>query len=125
MRPYVDAEWGWNDAWQREYFDRKFDPAAYLIIVVDNRDAGVLVVERDEDAIYLGLIEVAPPFQNRGIGSEILRDLQSEAQATRRTLSLHVLRCNQRATNLYRRHGFRITDEETHRVKMQWDPPAV
>ncbi len=125
MRPYVDEEWGWNDAWQREYFDRKFDHAAYLIIRVSDSDTGVVVIERDEETIYLGLIEVAPPFQSKGIGSEILRGLQSEAQETGRTVSLHVLRSNQRATDLYHRHGFRTMDEEAHRVKMQWKLPAI
>lgn len=122
MRHYVEAEWGWNDDWQREYFDRKFDPDAYSIIQVEGQDAGVLVVERDGDAIYLSLIEIAPPYQGKGIGSAILRDLQSEAQESKRTLTLHVLHTNRRAANLYKRHGFHVTDEEDHRVKMQWNP---
>lgn len=123
MQPYVDAEWGWNDDWQREYFDRKYDPAVYRIIQVEAQDAGVLVVERDTTSIYLGLIEVAPQFQGQGIGSAIVRALQAEAQATCCPLTLHVLRTNPRAAALYRRLGFKVVEEETHRIRMQWNPP--
>lgn len=66
MQAYVEATWGWNEEWQREYFDRKWDPCRRQIIQVNGRDAGVLVVDNRQGEHYLGLIELLPEFQGAG-----------------------------------------------------------
>lgn len=122
MRPAIEATWGWNDAWQEEYFRRKFDPSTRQIIQVGGQDAGVLVIEDRIGELYLGLIELAPEFQARGIGTDIVRKLQERATATRRPLTLHVLKANPAACRLYARLGFQVTEEEGYRYKMTWLP---
>lgn len=119
MREYIDAEWGWNDAWQREYFDRKFNPEAYQILQIEGKEAGVLVVERTDDEIYLGLIEISPPYQGRGIGTEIVCRLIDEARQQHKTLALHVLRTNSRAIEFYKQLGFVVETVEWYRLKMK------
>jgi ribosomal protein S18 acetylase RimI-like enzyme len=50
-------------------------------------------------------IALAPPFRRRGIGTALLDALIAEAQASGRTLSIHV-ETNNPARRLYERLGF-------------------
>jgi ribosomal protein S18 acetylase RimI-like enzyme len=118
MGQYIESIWGWHDDWQEEYFHRKFEPQRRRIIQVDGRDAGVLVVEWREDEIYLGLIELLPEFQGRGIGAAIVTDLLAKAQARGLPLALHVLKTNHPARRLYERLGLRVVGEEAYRYRM-------
>ena len=118
MQAYVEATWGWNEEWQREYFDQKWDPCRRQIIQVNGRDAGVLVVENRQGEHYLGLIELLPEFQGRGIGTAVLTDFLLEAQVLGLPATLHVLKTNGRARQLYERFGFAIVAEEEIRYKM-------
>lgn len=122
MRDYIEPIWGWHEEWQQEYFRRKFEPRRRRIIQVDGRDAGVLVVEWREDEIYLGLIELLPEFQGRGIGSAIVADLLAKARARQLPLALHVLKTNQPARRLYERLGFTVEAEEAVRYRMVCPP---
>jgi ribosomal protein S18 acetylase RimI-like enzyme len=81
-----------------------FDLDRVRVIVVDGVDAGRLDVEERDDEVFLGLIELAPEYQGRGIGSRLIRELIDGADGKRVTLS--VLGVNDRAYQLYRRLGF-------------------
>jgi ribosomal protein S18 acetylase RimI-like enzyme len=72
--------------------------------VVDGVEAGRLDVEERDDEILLALIELAPEYQGRGIGTRLIRELVNRADGKRVTLS--VLGVNDRAYQLYRRLGF-------------------
>lgn len=122
MRVYVEPIWGWHEDWQEEYFRKKFDTKDRQIIVIDGRDAGVLVVEELPDEIHISLIEILPEFQGRGTGTMILNRLTREATSRQTLLSLHVLRTNQPAKRLYERLGFRIIEEEMYRLRMVFEP---
>lgn len=122
MRDYVDATWGWNDEWQRDYFDKKFDPDKSQIIRVFDQYAGVLVTEDRPEELYLALIEVAPTYQRQGIGTTIVADLQAQAAADHKSLSLHVLKANVDARRLYERLGFAVASTEEHKLRMVWEP---
>lgn len=131
MREYVEATWGWNEEWQRDYFVKKYDPAARQVIQVHGRDAGVLVVEDRPDELYLALIEIAPEYQRRGLGRQIIANLLDRAATAHKTLSLHVLKSNVNARRLYERLGFVVVSDEEHKVGMacapegQLDAPEV
>lgn len=118
MRTYIEPIWGWHEDWQLEYFRKKFEPTQRQIIVVNGRDAGVLVVENRPDEIYIGLIELMPDIQGQGIGTALLGRIKSEARDKNVPVGLHVLRTNGAARRLYERFGFRVVDEEAHRVHM-------
>lgn len=106
MRPYVEAVWGWDEAVQRAFHERGFDPDHMQVITVDGRDAGVLAVDYRPTEIYLSRIEVHPDYQGQGIGSELIRALLAEAAGRDQPLVLDVLVVNPRAHALYRRLGF-------------------
>ena len=118
MREYVEATWGWQEEWQQEYFTRKFDPHNRQIIRIDGQDAGVIAVEPRIEDLYIALIEILPPFQRRGVGTAIVRQLINTAFSDGLPVSLHVLKTNNPARQLYERLGFVVVQDEGIRYKM-------
>ena len=107
MGAYVAEVWGWDDEVQAGYHRRAFEPGRFQVITVDGADAGMLVVQRRPDEIYLGRIELDPPYQGRGVGGRLIGGLLREAAAAGLPLTLDVLVVNSRARALYQRLGFR------------------
>ena len=114
MRGVVEAIWGWDEAEQRNYHRRGFDPASTRIITLDGHDAGVLIVHDRPGEIYLARIELHPDHQGRGIGTHLIRQLLAEAPVV-----LEVRTVNQRAHALYQRLGFREISRENGKIRMR------
>ncbi len=106
MGDYVAAIWGWDDAVQREFFDRAWDLANTQIVTVADRDVGILKLERRPEAVYIALVEIHPDHQGSGIGSAIVRQVIADADRRGRPVELDVLNVNTRAQALYRQLGF-------------------
>jgi ribosomal protein S18 acetylase RimI-like enzyme len=121
MRNYVDKTWGWDEKWQRERFDEKFDPALLQIIEYDSRPIGYISVQRPGTEIFLAAIEIAPAFQNRGVGTQLISNLLNEADQSRLPLRLSVLKVNP-ARRLYERLGFQCIAETTTHFVMKREP---
>ena len=110
----------WDDAWQMDRFRSKFEPAKIQIIMLQGQAVGEVTVEWNEDPVFLALILLAPEAQGRGIGSAIIRDIQSQCRTLGRAVTLQVFRINGDAQRLYERLGFEVVgNNETH-TKMQW-----
>lgn len=124
IRDYVEPIWGWHEGWQAEYFRQKFDPRQRRVIVIEGRDAGVLVVEERENELYLALIEILPAAQGRGVGTAILIDLMAQARREGKPVTLDVLETNRPAQQLYERLGFQVVGQGEHRRRMAWPPVA-
>jgi ribosomal protein S18 acetylase RimI-like enzyme len=115
MREYVDALWGWDEAWQRAHFLEHLNPERSQIVVVDGVDIGVLTLEERQDEVILGQIYILPAYQNRGIGTRLIRSVVSDAFARQLPVALRVLKSNPAARRLYQRLGFVDSGEtETH-----------
>ncbi|MFC7330994.1 GNAT family N-acetyltransferase [Marinactinospora rubrisoli] len=122
MGDYVAAVWGWDETAQRAYHRGKYRPHHWKIITVDGTDAGVLVVDHHATEDYLGLIELHPRYQGRGIGARILRSLLDAAARRGHDLVLDVLDVNPRARAFYLRHGFHEEGrhgENGHKIRMR------
>jgi ribosomal protein S18 acetylase RimI-like enzyme len=114
MREYVDQTWSWDEDWQRSYFEMRFDPAKNKIIVLDNRDIGVIATEKSEDEIVLSSLYILPEYQGRGIGTRLIKELLARAFRDGLAVGLRVLKVNP-ARRLYERLGFVVVEEaETH-----------
>ncbi len=125
MKEYIEATWGWEESWQREYFQAKWEPAKRNIIQIEGEDAGVLVIENREGEHYLGLIEILPEFQGRGVGTAVIQDFLAAAQTQNLPATLHVLKSNDPARKLYERLGFTLVAEEKHKYLMKWQSGRV
>ncbi len=106
---------------QEATFRKLWKPTQVCVIQADGTDVGWLqtVVSKDEE--FLGQIFVDAPFQNRGIGTEVLRRIIDEASRLKLPIRLAVVKFN-RSRSLYQRLGFRVTHEDERKVYMIRDP---
>ncbi len=115
MREYVEKTWGWDEAWQRDYFLHHLNPDMLQIIVLNHKDVGsISVMNRDQD-LFLSSIEILPEYQNKGIGTHLIKKVIADARSENKPVSLQVLKSNKRAQALYERLGLEKCGEtETH-----------
>ncbi len=121
IRPSVEATWGWDEAWQLQYFKERYAPTRGQIVENAGEPIGYLVVERREASLFLALLEIAPAFQNQGIGTRLIADLVEEGRSLGLPVELHVLKANRSAQRLYERLGFVITEDREERFVMRCD----
>lgn len=125
MKPYVEQTWGWDDQWQKQQFERSFDPQQLQVIQVGEAPVGYLSVWREVDHVFLAAIEIAPDHQNRDIGTTLIQKVIGEAEREGLSVRLRVLKVNP-ARALYERLGFRQTEEtETHYIMVREAKNAV
>jgi GNAT superfamily N-acetyltransferase len=110
-RGYIEELWGWDEKVIGEYNDRNWRDKRPRIILYDDRPIGTIYVKEDEESIEIEQFVLASEYQNRGIGTHILRDITARADRTGRTIKLNYLRMNPVAS-LYRRTGFRVVAED-------------
>jgi ribosomal protein S18 acetylase RimI-like enzyme len=91
------------------------------VVLVEEKPAGRLIVERRDHEIRCIDLGLLPAYRNRGIGTLIIRDLQTEAGAANKSLRLQVIRFN-RAVNLLERLGFTRASETGTHFQMEWTP---
>jgi ribosomal protein S18 acetylase RimI-like enzyme len=116
----VVAQFGaWDEGFQIAHFEEKWNPAKYEVVTCGDEIIGVLAVEHHADHVFLSEIQIDPAHQNRGFGSEILRDLISASKRSHLPIRLRVLKLN-RARQLYERLGFRQTGETERHFCMEW-----
>lgn len=125
MRESVESVYGpWVDADQRRMFAaRRADEVPHLISA-DGDPVGTVRLRAAEDgSVEIALLEVHPAAQGRGIGTEVIADIQRRARAAKRPVTLRVMKEN-RAQSLYRRMGFRVTGATETHLLMEWHPEA-
>lgn len=104
---------------QHAHYQEVFAGAAFDIVLVDGLPAGRLYVGRKDEEIRIVDIALLPNYCNRGIGTTLLRELQSEAAAVGKPLRIHVERFNP-ALRLYQRLGFRHVVDRGVYLFMEW-----
>ncbi len=108
----------WDENAQRQRFDSKLERAAFRIVELAGRPVGAVWSSEHDDHIVLHELLVLPEFQNRGIGSQVLRWELARAEVVRKPVRLHTLLLN-RAQEFYRRHGFVETGRSDLYVEME------
>lgn len=127
----AQVEWGagqkelfvrWQFDLQRREYDGRFPEAEYSVIMVDGRPAGRIWVGRDATQIRLLDIALLPEFQNRGVGTLLLRRLIDEARREGLPLRHMVFVLNNEAHRFYERLGFIIIEDFDAYKHMEWRP---
>lgn len=111
----VEKQFGkWDEEWQRQCFEEKWQCANYQIIEKEGTRIGTMRVTHQDDHAFLNEIQLLPDFQGRGIGSKLIRRELERAHKHNIPLRLRVLKEN-RARSLYERLGFVVYGEtDTH-----------
>lgn len=121
---------GWSEEQKTAFCRMQFDAqtadykanypeASFQIIERDGSSAGRLCVMRGEKEIRIIDIALLPEYRAAGIGTKLLQELQEEARAAHRTLSIHVERFNP-ALRLYQRLGFKQVEDKGIYLLMEW-----
>ena len=118
MKVYVVETWGeWKEEWQLERFREGYAPSLLRVIQWEGQDVGVLQIQERAEEIFLVNLQVLPGFQNRGIGTRVIRELVEQSARQGKPVALQVLKVNLAARALYQRLGFGITGENaTHYI---------
>lgn len=111
LKIYVEKTWGWDEDFQRNSFKENFNVENGQIVVVEGEDAGYFWTIEKENEILLASIRLLPEFQNKKIGTGLIKQL---IENSRKPIRLQVLKVNP-AQYLYKKLGFVIAGEtETH-----------
>lgn len=106
---------------QRHHYRTHFHDAQFSVIEVDGAPAGRLYLwrgTRDHNIVDISLL---PEMSGKGIGGRLLDEIQAEAGALGRGVSIHVEMFNP-ARRLYDRKGFKEVGEAGPYWKMEWFP---
>ena len=110
----------WQLDLQRREYEVRFPDAAYDIILVDEQAAGRIWVGADDEQIRLLDIALLPQFQNRGVGTELVRRLIKESAKQGKVLRHMVFVLNNNADRFYVRLGFKQIEEFGAYKHMEW-----
>jgi ribosomal protein S18 acetylase RimI-like enzyme len=121
---------GWSDEEKAVFCRRQFDaqsahyrenyPGASLqIIERDGVSIGRLYVAHWEREIRIMDVALLPENRGAGIGTKLLLELQEEARAAGKSLTIHVERFNP-ALRLYERLGFKQIEDKGVYLLMEW-----
>jgi ribosomal protein S18 acetylase RimI-like enzyme len=114
-RAFTNMQFAAQDADYRQHYPT----AQYSIIEVQGVPAGRLYVDRCQKEIRIIDIALLPEHRCGGIGTKLLRELQDEARAAGKTLTIHVEKFNP-ALNLYRRLGFQQIEDKGVYLFLEW-----
>jgi len=110
----------WQSDLQRREYEERFPDADYRVIVVDQEPAGRIWVGTDDQQIRLLDIALLPQFQNRGVGTVLLKSLMAEAETAGKALRHMVFVLNNNADRFYERLGFKKIEDFGAYKHMEW-----
>jgi ribosomal protein S18 acetylase RimI-like enzyme len=110
----------WQLDLQRREYEARFPDAAYDIILVDEQPAGRIWVGTDDEQVRLLDIALLPQFQNRGVGTELVRRLIKESAKQGKVLRHMVFVLNNNAERFYERLGFKLIEDFGAYKHMEW-----
>ena len=104
---YISQIWGWDEDVQRDFHTRAWQRRKPEIIIYDGKPIGTIAVVENEDDTEIGQFFILPEYQNKGIGSYLLKSILDKADRVGRVTTLRFLK-NNPVKSLYVRHGFEI-----------------
>jgi GNAT superfamily N-acetyltransferase len=117
LGPYIAQTYGtWQEDEQRTRFFEGLKPETHQIVEHAGQPVGLLSVVHAPGVVMLNRVFLLPPFQGRGLGGRLVRQVLADADAVGLPVRLRVLKVNP-ARRLYERVGFvEIERTETHFV---------
>ena len=123
LRSAITAERGyWDEQKERSQFADQLRLADTWVVLTEGSRVAFYTAWSEEDHLFLGTLCVAPEFQNRGIGTQAMRRIASEAGERRVRLS--VLKANHAARRFYERLGCRQLSTSRHHDHFEWPRSA-
>ena len=122
-RDVVVRQFGsWDESFQRDWFDRKWqkDRPARIVTIKDD-PIGVVVLEHKDDHDWLDEILIEADHRAQGVGSSLMKQFIANARAQNRPLRLQVLHENDRGKRFYENLGFVVQKNLENHYLMEID----
>ncbi len=104
---------------QDVHYRQHYPTAEFQVIESAGIPAGRLYVDRWAREIRIMDIALLPAHRGKGIGTLLLLELENQAAACGKSLSIHVERFNP-ALRLYERLGFRMIEDKGVYLLLEW-----
>jgi ribosomal protein S18 acetylase RimI-like enzyme len=118
---YVALAYGWDEQQQRELHQRRFRPSGTWIIKYDDKEVGLLAIDREPNQIRIRQLFLMPDFQGCGIGVHLMKDILKESEHKWCPVKLQVLKVNNRAKAFFERMGFTVIGETETHYQMEYE----
>ena len=106
---------------QRAQYRFAYPNADSMIVLLNNRPIGRLMVNRGDEVITLVDIALLTEHRGAGIGTFLLKGLLEEAAAAGKSVRLHALMSSP-TLKLYERLGFATAGDDGTYLEMLWVP---
>lgn len=106
---------------QDRHFRSAYPDAQFDIVELDGVAIGRLYLAQRPQLTHVIDIALLPPWQGKGIGTQLLQGLQQDAARDGGGISMHVEGSNP-AQRLYERLGFRVTGDAGLYKMLEWRP---
>lgn len=106
---YITHMFDWDEDVQRDFHAKAWQQQKPDIITYDGKPIGTIATIESEDCIEIGQFFILPDYQNRGIGTHLLKSILNEADGLGKNVKLCFLK-NNPVMSLYIRNGFRVID---------------
>jgi N-acetylglutamate synthase-like GNAT family acetyltransferase len=106
---YITHMFGWDEEIQRDFHAKAWQEQKPDIITYDGKVIGTIAIIESEDCIEIGQFFILPDYQNKGIGTPLLKDILNKADSLCKNVKLKFLK-NNPVKSLYVRNGFRVVD---------------
>lgn len=104
---------------QDAHYRANYPTAQFSIIERGGAAIGRLYVDHWKREIRIMDIALLPEHRGSGIGTRLLRELQEQARAAGKALSIHVEKFNP-ALRLYERLGFTVSEDKGVHLLLEW-----
>src|SRR4030042_2795365 len=121
FKTLVENQYGyWNVIDQDRYFENSWNYEQTNVIQKNMIDCGYVKIIENEKEIILDDIAIDPSFQNKGIGTKIIKDILEKAITKKCSVKL-IISLKNNAFNLYKRLGFKEYGKTNTHYLMQWN----
>ena len=117
MKSRVEEIYPWNET----LFRRNFVSQEYQVIQRQQKPIGFFKIVASATDIYLAEIQIANQYQNKGIGTSLIKSIVNQALNNNKRIWLKVIK-NSPAQKLYQRLGFTVFEESATHKKMEIKP---
>jgi len=106
---YITLMFGWDEDVQRSYHNKAWQQQKPDVITYDGKLIGTIATIESEGCIEIGQFFILPEYQNKGIGTHLLKNILDKADRMGKNVTLRFLK-NNPVESLYVRNDFRIVD---------------
>jgi N-acetylglutamate synthase-like GNAT family acetyltransferase len=104
---------------QTLYYQEKYPDATHEVILLEGEPVGRVYVNRGDNLISILDLAVLAEHRKKGIGTHIVKNLQSEASASDKRVCVYVETFNP-SQKLFRELGFELVESDEVNLYFEW-----